>query len=33
MKMEIYKSSGGEMIESELGMIPKGWEVKDKRDI
>lgn len=21
-----YKSSGGEMIESELGMIPKGWE-------
>lgn len=25
---EPYKSSGGEMIESELGMIPKGWEVK-----
>lgn len=24
---EPYKSSGGEMIESELGMIPKGWEV------
>ena len=23
-----YKSSGGEMIESELGMIPKGWNVK-----
>jgi type I restriction enzyme S subunit len=23
-----YKSSGGEMIESELGEIPKGWEVK-----
>lgn len=22
-----YKSSGGEMIESELGLIPKGWEV------
>ncbi|CAM2076744.1 MAG: Type I restriction modification DNA specificity domain-containing protein [uncultured Clostridium sp.] len=22
-----YKSSGGEMIESELGMIPKGWGV------
>lgn len=21
-----YKSSGGEMVESELGMIPKGWE-------
>lgn len=25
---EPYKSSGGEMVESELGMIPKGWEVK-----
>jgi len=24
---EPYKSSGGEMIESELGPIPKGWEV------
>lgn len=23
-----YKSSGGEMVESERGMIPKGWEVK-----
>lgn len=23
-----YKSSAGEMVESELGMIPKGWEVK-----
>ncbi|MCR1848843.1 restriction endonuclease subunit S [Paeniclostridium sordellii] len=23
-----YKSSGGEMVESELGMIPKEWEVK-----
>tara|TARA_R110002050_G_scaffold20348_1_gene57692 strand:- start:84870 stop:86189 length:1320 start_codon:yes stop_codon:yes gene_type:complete len=23
-----YKSSGGEFVESELGMIPKGWEVK-----
>lgn len=22
-----YKSSGGEMVESEMGMIPKGWEV------
>lgn len=22
-----YKSSGGEMVESELGMIPDGWEV------
>ena len=26
---EPYKSSGGEMVESELGMIPKGWEVKE----
>jgi type I restriction enzyme, S subunit len=23
-----YKSSGGEMVESELGMIPKRWKVK-----
>lgn len=23
-----YKSSSGEMVESELGMIPKGWDVK-----
>lgn len=28
-----YKSSGGEMIESELGMIPKGWEVIRLEDI
>ena len=26
---EPYKSSGGEMVESELGMIPKGWEVNN----
>jgi type I restriction enzyme S subunit len=26
---EPYKSSGGEMVESELGDIPKGWEVKE----
>ena len=26
---EPYKSSGGEMIESELGMIPKGWGVEE----
>ena len=26
---EPYKSSGGEMVESELGMIPMGWEVKE----
>ena len=24
---EPYKSSGGEMVESELGEIPKGWEI------
>lgn len=30
---ESYKSSGGEMVESELGMIPKGWEVKVLKDI
>ena len=28
-----YKSSGGEMVESELGMIPKGWEVKTIGDL
>ena len=28
-----YKSSGGEMVDSELGMIPKGWEVKELGDI
>lgn len=25
---EPYKTSGGEMVESELGMIPKGWKVQ-----
>ena len=30
---EPYKSSGGEMVESELGMIPKGWEVGKLEDI
>lgn len=30
---EPYKSSGGEMVESELGMIPKGWEVRELEDI
>lgn len=29
---EPYKSSGGEMVDSELGMIPKGWEVKELGD-
>ncbi|WP_111937230.1 restriction endonuclease subunit S [Clostridium paraputrificum] len=28
-----YKSSGGEMVESELGMIPKGWDSKSLLDI
>lgn len=28
-----YKSSGGEMVESELGEIPKGWEVIQFGDI
>ena len=28
-----YKSSDGEMVDSELGMIPKGWEVKELGDI
>lgn len=30
---EPYKSSDGEMVESELGMIPKGWEVKNIGDL
>ena len=30
---EPYKSSGGEMVESELGMIPKGWEVRELGEI
>lgn len=30
---EPYKSSGGEMVESELGMIPKGWEVKSLKNL
>lgn len=29
---EPYKSSGGEMVESEMGMIPKGWEVRTVED-
>jgi len=28
-----YKSSGGKMVESELGLIPNGWEVKLLKDI
>jgi len=30
---EPYKSSGGEMVESELGAIPKGWRVETLGDI
>jgi type I restriction enzyme S subunit len=30
---EPYKSSGGEMVESELGEIPKGWVVKNLKEI
>lgn len=30
---EPYKSSGGEMVDSELGEIPKGWEVKRIQDL
>jgi len=29
---EPYKSSGGEMVESELGLIPKGWHVLKLED-
>ena len=28
-----YKSSGGKMVQSELGMIPEGWEVSRLGDI
>ncbi|MDQ3190670.1 MAG: restriction endonuclease subunit S [Bacteroidota bacterium] len=31
-KGEPYKSSGGEMVESEVGEIPNGWEVKSLKD-
>jgi type I restriction enzyme S subunit len=30
---EPYKSSGGEMVDSELGEIPKGWEVSTIEEI
>lgn len=30
---EPYKSSGGEMVYSELGLIPKGWEVRAISDV
>src|SRR5699024_2652256 len=28
-----YKSSGGKMVESELGMIPEGWKVKSLSEV
>ncbi|MGM0139113.1 type I restriction enzyme, S subunit [Enterococcus sp. DIV0755b] len=28
-----YKSSGGKMVDSELGEIPEGWEVKEAKKI
>lgn len=30
---EPYKSSGGEMVESELGLIPKGWRIISLNDL
>lgn len=30
---EAYKSSGGEMVDSELGIIPKGWEARELEDL
>lgn len=30
---EPYKSSGGEFEESELGLIPKGWEIKPLKSV
>jgi type I restriction enzyme S subunit len=30
---EPYKSTGGEMVDSELGEIPKGWEVNKLKEV
>ena len=30
---EPYKSSGGKMVDSELGEIPEGWEIKELEDL
>lgn len=30
---EPYQSSGGEMVESELGMVPKGWKVEHLENV
>jgi type I restriction enzyme S subunit len=32
-KGEPYKSSGGEMVDSELGEIPKGWDIVKVQDL
>jgi type I restriction enzyme S subunit len=32
-KGQPYKSSSGEMVESELGKIPKGWEIQTISDV
>lgn len=32
-KGESYKSNGGEMVDSELGEIPKGWSIGTVKDI
>jgi type I restriction enzyme S subunit len=31
-KGEPYKSSGGKMVDSEMGEIPKGWQIKEIND-
>lgn len=30
---KLYKSNGGEMVQSEMGMIPKGWRVGNLQEI
>lgn len=30
---EPYKSSGGEMVESEIGMVPRGWNISRINDL
>lgn len=30
---ELYKSSGGELVESEFGMIPRGWNVIELEEV
>ncbi|MCX8093722.1 MAG: restriction endonuclease subunit S [Candidatus Goldbacteria bacterium] len=33
LKSPGYKSSGGKMVKSELGLIPEGWEIRKLKDI